>query len=367
MRRLTLGTLAALVGGLLVGGPSAIAKPGDVFVGLNDGGTVQVSPNGTPTGHQTLIGSGEPYVNNGGGDFDTKGTLYVSDYSLTGILKVNVVQRRAHVLSHSGLFGSVSDVEYHPDGFLYASDFSFPAVFKVNPKTGKTTTLASDGQIENDTYALTVGPTGDIYALDNGGRVVKIDPKSGGQRLISRDPDINSGYGIAVSADNKDIYVITGFNEVVRVDPSAPPTANGVVITNGANLFQGPYDLAWDLKGNLVASDDNNTDTSVISVNPDTGNEKSVFAGGLLNATEGLTVQPPKCGGEVATLYGTPKADVIKASPYPDVIAGLGGADTIKGKGDDDVICGDGGKDTLVGGPGHDRLIGGPGHDTTHQ
>ena len=83
----------------LIGSPIALAKPGDVFVGLNDGGQVKVHPNGTSTGKQRLVGSGSPYDSNGGGDFASDGTLYVSDYGASGILKANLKNKTASVVA----------------------------------------------------------------------------------------------------------------------------------------------------------------------------------------------------------------------------------------------------------------------------
>jgi hypothetical protein len=351
----------------LIGSPIALAKPGDVIVGLNNGGQVQVQANGTSTGKQRLVGTGSPYESNGGGDFASDGTLYVSDYSATGVLKANLEQKTATIVASGSPFSSVSDVEYSPDGFLYASDFGKNAIYRINPKTKHVSTLSQDGLLTNSTYTLTVGPSGDIYTVDQDGHVVRIDPETRHQKLVSRDPDIGGAYGIAVSVDGKRIYTLGGRSDgVTRIDPSKPPASNAKAL--GTSLFSSAYDLAWDLEGKLLGSDDDSTDSSVIRTDPKTGQEEHLYSGGpFLESTEGITVQPPTCGGETATLYGTPKDDHITASPYRDVIAGLGGDDKINGADGKDIICGNGGKDKLIGSGGRDRLIGGPGHDTTRQ
>jgi Ca2+-binding RTX toxin-like protein len=357
----------ALVG--VVAPTPAQAKPGDVYVGLNDGGTIGLHPNGSATGHQFVVGTGPPYDSNGGGDFGTDGTLYVSDYGNPAILKVDVAQASATILHEDSPYQSLSDVEFSPDGSLYASDFSAPAVYRVNPKTGHSTVLAHDGQLTSTTYALGSAPNGDLYAGTDDSKLVRIDPQTGHQKLISDDPDLASPIGIAVPLDGKTVYVLneSSVNTLLRVHPKAPTSSNATPITTGTSLFAGsPYDLAWGFNGKLLASDDASPG-HVIQIDPASGEEKTMFSGNLLVSTEGLTVEPPKCHGMTATLYGTNKPDVIKASPYDDVIAGLGGADTIKGLDGDDVICGNGGNDKLVGGPGKDKLVGGPGHDTTHQ
>jgi DNA-binding beta-propeller fold protein YncE len=353
---------------LLLAVPAALAKPGDVFVGDNSGtiGVVRIHPNGTASGAQSFLASGAPFVDPGGGDFGTDGLFYESDYDLTGIVKINPKTHGAHTLSTSMLFGSVSDVEFHPNGKLYASDFSNPAIYRVNRKTGAASVLTSGGEITGGTYALAVGPSGGIFAADNDGNVVEVNPKTAHQTLVSDDPDLGAPIGIAVAANGKRIFVVdSSGHELVQVNPSQPHATNAHVITNGTDRFTQPYDLAFTLKGKLLTT--NFTQSNVIQTDPSTGNQKVAFSGGLLQSVEGVAVAPPKCGGKVATLYGTPKADHIKASPFNDVIAGLGGGDVIKGVDGRDTICGNGGDDKLLGGPKRDRLIGGPGHDVTRQ
>jgi Ca2+-binding RTX toxin-like protein len=366
LRRLVLSSSLAIVAVLLLA-VAAGAKTGDVFVGLNAGGVVRVHPNGTATGAQTLVGSGSPFVNNGGGDFGPDGHLYVSDYALTGIVNLNVKAQSSDVFSQHPLFSSLSDVEFDPDGNFYASDFGAPSIYRIKPGTGAASTLTTGGNITGSTYALAVGPTGAIFTADNSaGRVVEVNPETKHQKLISSDPDVVNAYGIAVSADDKQIFVVTDNNTFVRIDPKGPPASNATPLSDGPNLLANAYDLAWGLDGHLLTSTDVDADSTVLSINPKTGKQSVAFAGGLFNSIEGLTVQPPRCHGKVVTLYGTPKDDTIKASPYDDVIAGLGGDDTIKGLDGNDTICGNGGGDTLIGGQGHDKLIGGPGHDVTH-
>jgi len=103
-------------------------------------------------------------------------------------------------------------------------------------------------------------------------------------------------------------------------------------------------------------------------------------AGG--GAGEGLGPGVPgTCGGQFATILGTPGADTLWGTSNADVIAGLGNNDVLKGLGAKDRICGGAGKDRIAGGagadflsggakadrifggPGRDRIIGGPGKD----
>ena len=94
---------------------------------------------------------------------------------------------------------------------------------------------------------------------------------------------------------------------------------------------------------------------------------RTVFSVVLLLATSLLFANSvyaqPKCIGQVATIIGTTKDDVINGTPGPDVIVGLAGNDTINGFGGDDLICGGKGRDLIKGGGGNDSLFGGPGAD----
>ncbi len=88
-----------------------------------------------------------------------------------------------------------------------------------------------------------------------------------------------------------------------------------------------------------------------------------------------------RCAGQVATIVGTGRRDVLRGTARRDVIAALGGNDVVRGLGGADLICmgagadrgvggagadrilGQLGADRLEGGPGRDRLEGGPGRD----
>src|SRR5207247_11385745 len=145
---------------------------------------------------------------------------------------------------------------------------------------------------------------------------------------------------------------------LARVDPE-----NGKphVLASGANLEPAQPAVAPSGKIFVAAYDQ-----GVIRVNPRTGGQTKV-ADANDGPFEGIEIQPPKCGGKVANIVGSNKADHLTGSKYPDVIAGLGGGDVIKGLKGNDRLCGGAGRDKLIGGPGHDKLVGGPGRDITHQ
>jgi uncharacterized delta-60 repeat protein len=75
----------------------------------------------------------------------------------------------------------------------------------------------------------------------------------------------------------------------------------------------------------------------------------------------------PTCHGELATQFGSRRADTLIGTRKVDVLVGGDGDDTLKGRAGDDILCGNRGRDTLVGGHGTDLLIGGAGKDTLRQ
>ena len=80
----------------------------------------------------------------------------------------------------------------------------------------------------------------------------------------------------------------------------------------------------------------------------------------------------PTCGGQPATILGSPHKDTLVGTPGPDVIVGFGGKDTISGQGGDDIICPDqpdgglpeAGNDVVDAGAGSDVILASPGADS---
>jgi hypothetical protein len=69
------------------------------------------------------------------------------------------------------------------------------------------------------------------------------------------------------------------------------------------------------------------------------------------------------CGGQLATIIGTPQDDWMNGTPGDDIIVGLDGDDEIAGKEGNDIICGGEGEDEVEGDDGDDTLYGGEDDD----
>ena len=282
---------------------------------------------------------------------------------------------------------------FSPAGFLGVADFDAGsghdgALIKVDPRTGAQSLIADNGTSSADLFS---DPTG-VAFLRSGKPVVaeQSGPPAGDTGLIGV---LQAGGELtALSLDDqfREPYSVIALpsGRLVAVDDSAfpsgpkagaliavsPRTGKQTVISNnqisGPDLFVEPTGIARELRGSYAVADE--PAGLIIRVNQRTGAE-SVLASNALPGPDllagpfDLTVVPPRCGGQFATIYGGPKADVLKGTRFPDVIAGLGGRDRIRGLGAKDRICGGKGRDSLSGGAGRDLLVGGPGRDSARQ
>ncbi|MGI9623061.1 MAG: DUF3048 domain-containing protein [Acidimicrobiales bacterium] len=98
----------------------------------------------------------------------------------------------------------------------------------------------------------------------------------------------------------------------------------------------------------------------------------------------GVTFNSMKCRGQIATVAGSSRSEVLRGTSESDVIAAGDGADLVLSGAGDDLVCGGngddrifgdtgndrlfagGGSDDLRGGEGNDRMFGGPGSDQLH-
>jgi Ca2+-binding RTX toxin-like protein len=107
---------------------------------------------------------------------------------------------------------------------------------------------------------------------------------------------------------------------------------------------------------------------TALDAKDDTNNSASDFAQTNTPSPRGNATVPTErlcvpCGGNLSTITGTNRRDLLKGTPGKDVIAALGGNDTIRGVGGNDILCGGRGRDKLLGGKGRDKLLGQAGKD----
>jgi streptogramin lyase len=347
---------ALLLAGAIAAGPAAVAlaSPGDLLVGGDDGfnGVLRIKPNGN---HST-VASGAPLTNPAGLDIARDGTIFVTDYGLPGLIRVNPNSGNATQVG-SFAWAGPADVVVGPDKKLYVADGNLDDVFRVNPATGDATPLTS-GSLPNAT-GLTLDARGNLLVAFADG-VNSVNRSTGAMDVVSNSPKVQGASGVVRSPSGA-IYVNNGSTKIFRVNPS---TGEPTLIAH-AGFLNTLYDMDILPNGNLLAVADSSPHARVVLVNPKTGQQDIPPGGTLADAAgEGIRVEPPNCGGKVASIVGSTGNDKLRGTKFPDVIAGLGGNDVIKGAGGNDVICGNAGKDTLAGGAGDDKLSGGPGGDS---
>ena len=90
------------------------------------------------------------------------------------------------------------------------------------------------------------------------------------------------------------------------------------------------------------------------------GPMRTVLFFGLLlpgfSVTEASAGAQPACGGQPATIAGTPGDDVITGTSGNDVIAARGGTDVVRAGDGNDLVCAGTGDDTLRGEDGFDQM-----------
>ena len=360
-----LGTIA------LVAPASAAAKPGDIYIGdPSNSAVIKMDPR---TGDQVPIASGGDLNQTDGLAFGPRGLLYVSDYdagpSNTGaVFSVNVRSGAVVPLLAGTPLQQPLDLVAGPDRMLYVSDLESGAIFKLNPATRKIAPHSS-GKLVTEPLGIDRLPSGAIYTVDREAGVgtafgvLRIGLAGGGQRRVASgsDPGSNS-YGFAVSPNGKFAYVgETAANKDAIFRANLRTGAVTELQTTGAPIDD-PTALALAPNRTLYVA--NFGDQNVLRVNLRSRVASEV---GSLASTdgnpEGITVEPPRCGGRLATVVGTTGSDRLRGSRFADVIATLGGSDVVRGGRGKDVICGGAGRDLLLGGPGGDRLLAGPGND----
>jgi DNA-binding beta-propeller fold protein YncE len=352
----------------LVGGPSAVAKPGDLIAGNASGSNVlRIN---VKTGDASVLSADSEFSDPSGIAFDQGDNVFVADYDADpegAIFVLPQGRSSATFLAGGDPILQPIQVEWVPDGFVYASDNDSAVVNRINPNTGALTSLLGTSDLTN-LVGIDAAQNGSLYVggfePDDDASIVLLNPRTGTFREITSGPPLEDPYTIDVAPNGKlfvgDDSALTN-GAVIQVNPK---TGAQDVVSEGGLLSE-PLVAAVHPNGKVYVADF--TDDRIISVNPKTSAQKLVSADPLIDGIEGMAVEPPNCDGRVANIVGSNKKDKLKGSRFADVIAGLKGNDKIKGLKGHDRLCGGKGKDKLKGGPGKDKLNGGPGKDKERQ
>jgi sugar lactone lactonase YvrE len=321
------------------------------------------------TGAHHTVATGGGLLDPDGLDFAANGSLYVADYGAGGsgsggVFRVNPKTGVVAEVALNAPLVQPLDLSVGPDRQIYVGDFDAHVIFNLSPGGGITplpgSSLFGDGPLGIDQNAA-----GTIYAVDqsagpgNGFGVIRVDPRTGAEKLVASGPPGSGSYGFALAPNGKTAYV--GDDVLQRIDRVNVKTGAVAQLNISGAPVDSPTGLALAPSGTLYVA--NNGGDNVLSVNTRTGLAKEVGTLAPSGFPEGIAIEPPRCGGKLATVVGTTGKDKLKGSRFGDVVATLGGHDVVRGLAGKDIICGGGGPDKLVGGKGKDRLLGGKGRD----
>jgi sugar lactone lactonase YvrE len=341
----------------LVFATSAQAKPGDVIVGDSSGQIVySIEPS---SGDTVVVSNDARLVSPNDSVFAPDGTLYFSDYEAFGgtggVFAVDPVTGETLELASGLPFVQPDGIARGPDGDLFVTDLDAEgggALFRVDLPSGDVELVSSvaDGADLAGPVGVVVPPDGKPIVATFAKTIVRIDPGTGAQTLVASAADgLTAGAGLSRAADGT--LFTTGSSTVQSVDPRTG------TVDLVANTSSNGYGIATDLRGHVLAGDTGN----LLDIDPASGNV--VVVSPAFQFIEGLEVEPPRCGGQLATIVGSPGPDRLHGSRFADVIVGLGGGDVIRGLGSGDRICGGSGPDRIDGGKGGDWINGGGGRD----
>ncbi len=364
LRRLFFAGGVALLA-LLAIAASASAKPGDIYVGTDGGddSLVRIDPKTGAVSEVAKIADGL-----GGMDFAANGSLYVGDYFDGSIYRVKPVTGAFSSFLSGAPLVAAYDIDRGPGNVMYVAD-NGGSLLSFKPGKAEAKVLRSGSDYDSLSSLAIRFSDRTVFSASYDGRVMSDNLRTGAHRVISSDAALVSPEGIALTPAGK-LYVNSGDNvgTIYRVSTKSgvlTPVASGDLLDSGGSDCN--YELGVDLDGQLLVA--NICGDRIVRVDPKTGAQETVAQGtsadpGNFLSPEGITVEPPRCAGKLATIVGSGRKDVLKGSSAGDVIASLGGNDVIRGGGGADVVCGGKGGDRLIGGKGRDRLNGQAGRDT---
>lgn len=270
------------------------------------------------TGAQAIVSSGGAFTSPGGIAVEANGSIVVTDSGAVAgrgeVVRVDPVTGAQTTASSGGLFFRPFDIAVEADGNLLVVDAFASArggVIRVDPGTG-TQTMLSIGEIQASTtpfrgVGIALEADGSILVAEQclaggagGGRLIRVDPASGSRTVVSTGGDFVSPIGVAVEADGR--IVVADANAfgsadglvhdggVIRVDPE---TGTQTKVSAGGG-FVGPRGIVVEADGSILVSDSEafGGGGAVIRVDPVTGAHTTVASGGALRDPRQLAVVP---------------------------------------------------------------------------
>jgi DNA-binding beta-propeller fold protein YncE len=273
------GTALTLTATSITSGTIIVADT-DAFGGA--GGLIAVDPT---TGTQTTVSQGGLFADPAGVAIAADGTIYVTDLSAFGnIIAVNPSDGVQHKVAASTVFFRPMGVVLDPQQQLVVAYLQrangLGTVMRVNPANGEFHAIAPT-VLFGEPAAVALDGLGHVFATDvegaGGSCVHRIDADGSDRILLTNSPPGALYTGIAVEPDGHILLVNQpehGDRQILEVDGLAG--GPGTVLSTG-NKLHNPFGIAVQLHRALFLAD---TDSGVVRVDPATGAQSVVSAGG---------------------------------------------------------------------------------------
>ena len=250
---------------------------------------ILIDPN---TGDQAIISSGGLLSAPCGLAIENSGTFLISDW-VNGLIRVNPDDGQQTLVT-SGPFQIPIAVAVESSGNILVTDG--PEGVKRFDPSGNLLDTFSGGNIDFSS-GIDIFPNGDIYVSDTGAyvdsnnKILHLDPITGDQNVITYNGYLRFPVGIDHDSSGNIIVADAGpmagafTSSIIKVMPG--DGGNQIVLSEDLYLSS-PFDVALNNNGDIFVA--NKDGSSIIKVDPVSGDQNIIASGGNLKEPFGIVV-----------------------------------------------------------------------------
>jgi streptogramin lyase len=265
---------------------------GDIVVLDGSGALLRLDPQ---TGDQTLLMYRPDLPNLFSIAREPSGDLVMTDFNAASVLRVDTDTGRVSTLASGGYIQQPRVVRVDVDGTLLVTDSLEDAVLRVDPVSGIQTIVADDtGDRFDRPEGLLIEPDGSLLVSDWRGarRILRIDPADPQVHQVVSDEPVFQYPRRFVKDAGGDLLVLDSgtTDEVFRVDPS---TGAVVETVTSDGLLVDSYGITLEADGHVLVS--SRSPGRVVRIYPATGAQQELASGGLIEYPNDLLVIRAEC------------------------------------------------------------------------
>jgi sugar lactone lactonase YvrE len=251
------------------------------------------------TGNPTVLTTTNALSGPSGIAFDKAGNLYVADQD-------NTIHEFSSTGADLGIFASTGlshpfAIAFDSAGNLYAANSDGNTIHEFSPTGADLGTFASTGI--DSPFGLAFDRSGNLYVANSGNNTIHEFSPSGTNLGTFASAGLNEPNALAFDATGNLYAINQGDGTIHKFSPT------GADLGTFANPGIIGYGLAFDAKGNLYESDQEN---KIHEFSP-TGADLGVFASNGLNNPEGLAFAPGQGGLPLPNMVPEPASFVLVA------------------------------------------------------